>query len=163
MPRADEAADEAKRAGIRRSLDYMGLRGGEKVTDIALDKVFIGSCTNSRIEDLRAAAKIVAGHKVAERVDAMVVPGSGLVKAQAEAEGLDVVFKQAGFDWREPGCSMCLGMNPDKLKPEERCASTSNRNFEGRQGPRGRTHLVSPEMAAAAAIAGHFVDVREWR
>ena len=163
VPRQEDAVDEGKRADIRRKLDYMGLRGGERVTDIALDKVFIGSCTNARIEDLRAAAAVVAGHKVADRVEAMVVPGSGLVKAQAEAEGLDIVFKDAGFDWREPGCSMCLGMNPDKLKPEERCASTSNRNFEGRQGPRGRTHLVSPQMAAAAAIAGRFVDIREWR
>lgn len=163
VPRAEEAADEAKRAGIKRALAYMGLQGGEKITDIALDKVFIGSCTNSRIEDLRAAAGIVAGRKVSERVEAMVVPGSGLVKAQAEAEGLDKIFKEAGFDWREPGCSMCLGMNPDKLKPGQRCASTSNRNFEGRQGPRGRTHLVSPQMAAAAAIAGHFVDIRSWR
>ena len=163
VPRSEDVADEGKRAAVRRALDYMGLRGGERITDIALDKVFIGSCTNSRIEDLRAAARIVAGHKVSERVEAMVVPGSGLVKAQAEAEGLDIVFKDAGFEWREPGCSMCLGMNPDKLKPEQRCASTSNRNFEGRQGPRGRTHLVSPQMAAAAAIAGRFVDVREWR
>ena len=163
VPRVEDAADDGKRASIRRALDYMGLKGGERITDIALDKVFIGSCTNSRIEDLRAAAEIVAGRKVAERVEAMVVPGSGLVKAQAEAEGLDIVFKDAGFEWREPGCSMCLGMNPDKLKPEQRCASTSNRNFEGRQGPRGRTHLVSPQMAAAAAVAGRFVDVRDWR
>ena len=163
VPRAADAADENRRDAIKRALDYMGLKGGERITDVALDKVFIGSCTNGRIEDLRAAAKIVAGHKVAEQVSAMVVPGSGLVKAQAEAEGLDVVFKQAGFEWREPGCSMCLGMNPDKLTPGQRCASTSNRNFEGRQGPRGRTHLVSPAMAAAAAVAGHFVDVREWR
>ena len=163
VPRAEDAADEGKRAGIRRALDYMGLAGGEKITDIALDKVFIGSCTNARIEDLRAAAKIVEGHVVAERVSAMIVPGSGLVKAQAEREGLDTIFKKAGFEWREPGCSMCLGMNPDKLAPGERCASTSNRNFEGRQGPRGRTHLVSPQMAAAAAIAGRFVDIREWR
>ena len=163
VPHAEDAPDESKRAAIRRALDYMGLKGGEKITDIALDKVFIGSCTNSRIEDLRAAAGIVAGRRVAERVEAMVVPGSGLVKAQAEAEGLDKVFLDAGFEWREPGCSMCLGMNPDKLRPEQRCASTSNRNFEGRQGPRGRTHLVSPQMAAAAAIAGRFVDVREWR
>ena len=163
VPRADEAADEHRRAAIKRALDYMGLKGGERITDVALDKVFIGSCTNGRIEDLRAAAVVVAGRKVADRVAAMVVPGSGLVKAQAEAEGLDVVFKAAGFEWREPGCSMCLGMNPDKLTPEQRCASTSNRNFEGRQGPRGRTHLVSPAMAAAAALAGHFVDVREWR
>ena len=163
VPRAEDVADEMKRESVRRALAYMGLKGGEKITDIALDKVFIGSCTNARIEDLRAAAKIVAGHKVAERVSAMVVPGSGLVKLQAEAEGLDKVFLDAGFEWREPGCSMCLGMNPDKLTPEQRCASTSNRNFEGRQGPRGRTHLVSPAMAAAAAIAGRFVDVREWR
>ncbi len=163
VPRADDAVDEHRRAAIARALDYMGLKGGERITDVALDKVFIGSCTNGRIEDLRAAAAVVAGHRVADRVAAMVVPGSGLVKAQAEAEGLDVVFKAAGFEWREPGCSMCLGMNPDKLTPEQRCASTSNRNFEGRQGPRGRTHLVSPAMAAAAAVAGHFVDVRDWR
>ena len=162
VPRIEDATDEHKRAAIGRALAYMGLKGGEKITDIALDKVFIGSCTNSRIEDLRAAAGIVAGRKVADRVEAMVVPGSGLVKAQAEAEGLDKVFIDAGFEWREPGCSMCLGMNPDKLKPEQRCASTSNRNFEGRQGPRGRTHLVSPAMAAAAAVAGHFVDIRNW-
>ena len=162
VPRAEDAADDMKRESIRRALAYMGLKGGERITDIALDKVFIGSCTNARIEDLRAAAKIVAGHKVAERISAMVVPGSGLVKLQAEAEGLDKVFLDAGFEWREPGCSMCLGMNPDKLTPEQRCASTSNRNFEGRQGPRGRTHLVSPAMAAAAAIAGRFVDIREW-
>ena len=162
VPRADDAGDELKRASIARALAYMGFKGGEKITDVALDKVFIGSCTNARIEDLRAAAKIVAGHKVAERVSAMVVPGSGLVKLQAEAEGLDKVFLDAGFEWREPGCSMCLGMNPDKLTPEQRCASTSNRNFEGRQGPRGRTHLVSPAMAAAAAIAGRFVDIRDW-
>ena len=162
VPRAEDGADEVKRAAIRKALAYMGLSGGERITDIELDKVFIGSCTNSRIEDLRAAARIVAGHKVAERVSAMVVPGSGLVKAQAEAEGLDAIFKDAGFEWREPGCSMCLGMNPDKLTPEQRCASTSNRNFEGRQGPRGRTHLVSPAMAAAAAIAGRFVDIRNW-
>ena len=163
VPRVEDAGDEGKQAAIRRALAYMGLDGGERITDIALDKVFIGSCTNGRIEDLRAAAAIVAGRRVAERVEAMVVPGSGLVKAQAEAEGLDRVFLDAGFEWREPGCSMCLGMNPDKLRPEQRCASTSNRNFEGRQGPRGRTHLVSPQMAAAAAIAGKFVDVREWR
>src|SRR5690606_7329396 len=139
----------------------MGLTPGTKMTDIKLDRVFIGSCTNGRIEDLRAAAAIVGERKVASHVNAMVVPGSGLVKAQAEAEGLDRVFKNAGFEWREPGCSMCLAMNPDKLAPGERCASTSNRNFEGRQGFKGRTHLVSPAMAAAAAIAGHFVDIRE--
>jgi len=163
VPRPDVAASEAKRASIARALDYMGLQGGEKITDIAIDRVFIGSCTNGRIEDLRAAAKIVAGKHVASSVNAMVVPGSGLVKRQAEAEGLDAIFKAAGFEWREPGCSMCLAMNPDRLAPGERCASTSNRNFEGRQGYKGRTHLVSPAMAAAAAIAGHFVDIREWR
>ncbi len=163
VPRVEDGASEQKRASIKRALDYMGLSGGEKITDIRLDRVFLGSCTNGRIEDLRAAAKIVEGHKVAESVNAMVVPGSGLVKEQAEAEGLDKIFKAAGFEWREPGCSMCLAMNPDKLSPGERCASTSNRNFEGRQGYKGRTHLVSPIMAAAAAIAGRFVDVREWR
>ena len=141
----------------------MGLNGGEKITDIAINRVFIGSCTNGRIEDLRAAARVVDGKRVNESVNAMIVPGSGLVKVQAENEGLDTIFKAAGFDWREPGCSMCLAMNPDKLAPGERCASTSNRNFEGRQGYKGRTHLVSPAMAAAAAIAGHFVDVREWK
>ena len=163
VPRVSDGQTEQKRVSIQRALDYMGLTGGEKMTDIAIDRVFIGSCTNGRIEDLRAAAKIAEGHKVSERVSAMVVPGSGLVKAQAEAEGLDEVFLAAGFEWREPGCSMCLAMNPDKLAPGERCASTSNRNFEGRQGYRGRTHLVSPAMAAAAAIAGRFVDVRDWR
>jgi len=163
VPRVEDGASEAKRASIKRALEYMGLQGGEKITDIAIDRAFIGSCTNGRIEDLRAAAKIVEGHRVSARVHAMVVPGSGLVKAQAEAEGLDKIFKAAGFEWREPGCSMCLAMNPDKLAPGERCASTSNRNFEGRQGYKGRTHLVSPAMAAAAAIAGRFVDVREWR
>ncbi|GAC1549335.1 MAG: 3-isopropylmalate dehydratase large subunit [Beijerinckiaceae bacterium] len=162
VPRVEDAANEAMRAKIKRSLDYMGLKGGEKISDIEIDRVFLGSCTNGRIEDLRAAAKIVDGKHVHDRVNAMVVPGSGLVKMQAEAEGLDKVFKAAGFEWREPGCSMCLAMNPDKLAPGERCASTSNRNFEGRQGFRGRTHLVSPIMAAAAAIAGRFVDVREW-
>ncbi|HEY1942984.1 MAG TPA: 3-isopropylmalate dehydratase large subunit [Roseiarcus sp.] len=163
VPRIEDGASEQKRASIKRALEYMGLHGGEKITDIAIDRVFIGSCTNGRIEDLRAASKIVAGRKVAERVNAMVVPGSGLVKEQAEAEGLDKIFIAAGFEWREPGCSMCLAMNPDKLSPGERCASTSNRNFEGRQGYKGRTHLVSPVMAAAAAIAGRFVDIREWR
>ncbi len=146
-----------------RALKYMGLTAGTKITDIKLDRVFIGSCTNGRIEDLRAAAKIAEGKTVNAHVNAMIVPGSGIVKEQAEAEGLDKIFVKAGFEWREPGCSMCLAMNPDKLAPEERCASTSNRNFEGRQGFKGRTHLVSPAMAAAAAIAGHFVDVREWR
>jgi 3-isopropylmalate/(R)-2-methylmalate dehydratase large subunit len=163
VPRVSDGQTEQKRTSIQRALDYMGLKGGEKLTDVAIDRVFIGSCTNGRIEDLRAAAKVVEGRKVNERVNAMVVPGSGLVKAQAEAEGLDRVLTAAGFEWREPGCSMCLAMNPDKLAPGERCASTSNRNFEGRQGYRGRTHLVSPAMAAAAAIAGRFVDVREWR
>ncbi len=156
-------ADETKRASKQRALDYMGLKAGTKITDIALDRVFIGSCTNGRIEDLRAVAAVVVGKTVSSHVNAMIVPGSGLVKEQAEAEGLDVIFKAAGFDWREPGCSMCLAMNDDRLKPEERCASTSNRNFEGRQGFKGRTHLVSPAMAAAAAIAGHFVDIREWK
>ena len=163
VPDPEAAADEAKKAAIKRALAYMGLTAGTKITDIALDRVFIGSCTNGRIEDLRAAAKVIEGKTVNGNVNAMVVPGSGLVKEQAEAEGLDKIFIAAGFDWREPGCSMCLAMNPDKLSPEERCASTSNRNFEGRQGFRGRTHLVSPVMAAAAAIAGKFVDIRDWR
>ncbi|HEY0291954.1 MAG TPA: 3-isopropylmalate dehydratase large subunit [Hansschlegelia sp.] len=163
VPDPDAASDEGKRAAIRRALAYMGLQAGTRITDIALDRVFIGSCTNGRIEDLREAARVVEGKTVNGNVSAMIVPGSGLVKEQAEAEGLDRIFKAAGFDWREPGCSMCLAMNPDKLAPEERCASTSNRNFEGRQGFRGRTHLVSPAMAAAAAIAGKFVDIREWR
>ncbi|MCO4317393.1 3-isopropylmalate dehydratase large subunit [Phyllobacterium sp. 21LDTY02-6] len=163
VPNPDEIADETKRTSKWRALDYMGLKPGTPITDIALDRVFIGSCTNGRIEDLRAVAKVVEGRKVSETVDAMIVPGSGLVKEQAEAEGLDKIFKAAGFDWREPGCSMCLAMNDDRLKPGERCASTSNRNFEGRQGFKGRTHLVSPAMAAAAAIAGHFVDIRNWK
>jgi 3-isopropylmalate/(R)-2-methylmalate dehydratase large subunit len=162
VPDPDKIADEAKRISKHRALDYMGLKAGTKITDIKLDRIFIGSCTNGRIEDLRAVAKIVTGKTVHADVNAMIVPGSGLVKAQAEAEGLDAIFKAAGFDWREPGCSMCLAMNPDKLKLEERCASTSNRNFEGRQGYKGRTHLVSPQMAAAAAVAGRFVDIREW-
>jgi 3-isopropylmalate/(R)-2-methylmalate dehydratase large subunit len=161
VPRPQDIADENKRRAAVTSLDYMGLEGGEKITDIALDRVFIGSCTNARIEDLRAVARVVDGKSVKPSVKAMIVPGSGLVKEQAEAEGLDKIFLKAGFEWREPGCSMCLAMNPDKLSPGERCASTSNRNFEGRQGYKGRTHLVSPAMAAAAAIAGHFVDVRE--
>ena len=162
VPVPSEIADEHKRRAAERSLQYMGLNGGEKITDISLNRVFIGSCTNSRIEDLREVARIAEGKKVSASVNAMIVPGSGLVKEQAEAEGLDKIFKAAGFDWREPGCSMCLAMNPDKLEPGERCASTSNRNFEGRQGFKGRTHLVSPAMAAAAAIAGKFVDVRDW-
>jgi len=146
---------------MERSLNYMGLKANTKISDIKIDKVFIGSCTNGRIEDLRNAAKLLKGKKVALNVNAMVVPGSGLVKAQAEEEGLDKIFKEAGFEWREPGCSMCLAMNADKLKPQERCASTSNRNFEGRQGRGGRTHLVSPGMAIAAAISGHLADVRK--
>ena len=159
------AADdsEASRRSFERALTYMALKPGVPITDIAIDRVFIGSCTNSRIEDLRAAAQIVSGHHVHSHVSAMVVPGSQAVKAQAEREGLDRVFLQAGFEWREPGCSMCLGMNPDILSAGERCASTSNRNFEGRQGAGAHTHLVSPQMAAAAAVAGHFVDVREWK
>ena len=153
--------DETKRTSKQRALDYMGLVAGTKMVDIPLDVVWIGSCTNGRIEDLRAVAKIVEGRKIAGSLDyAMIVPGSGLVKQQAEAEGLDKIFLAAGFEWREPGCSMCLAMNPDQLKPGQRAASTSNRNFEGRQGYKGRTHLVSPQMAAAAALAGHFVDVR---
>jgi len=162
VPRVDDIADNNKREAVDRALKYMGLQGGEKITDIAIDRVFIGSCTNARIEDLREVAKVVDGKKVNASVNAMIVPGSGLVKAQAESEGLDKIFVKAGFEWREPGCSMCLAMNPDKLAPGQRCASTSNRNFEGRQGYKGRTHLVSPAMAAAAAVAGHFVDVREW-
>ena len=163
VPDPAEIEDLNKRTSKERALAYMGLTPGTKMTDITLDRVFIGSCTNGRIEDLRAAASVIGDRKVAASVDAMIVPGSGLVKEQAEAEGLDKIFKNAGFEWREPGCSMCLAMNADKLKPEERCASTSNRNFEGRQGFKGRTHLVSPTMAAAAAIAGHFVDIREWK
>ncbi len=162
VPRPEEIADENKRRAAVTSLGYMGLEGGERITDIPVDRVFIGSCTNARIEDLRAVSRVVDGKTVNTSVKAMIVPGSGLVKEQAEAEGLDRIFIKAGFEWREPGCSMCLAMNPDKLAPGERCASTSNRNFEGRQGYKGRTHLVSPAMAAAAAIAGHFVDVREW-
>jgi 3-isopropylmalate/(R)-2-methylmalate dehydratase large subunit len=162
VPDPAAAADEGKRAAMTRALAYMGLTPGTKMTDIAIDRVFIGSCTNGRIEDLRAAAAIASGHRVAASVKAMVVPGSGLVKEQAESEGLDKIFLAAGFEWREPGCSMCLAMNADRLAPGERCASTSNRNFEGRQGFKGRTHLVSPAMAAAAAIAGRFTDVREF-
>ncbi|HEY8564453.1 MAG TPA: 3-isopropylmalate dehydratase large subunit [Beijerinckiaceae bacterium] len=160
VPNPEDIADENKRRSKQRALEYMGLTPGTKITDIALDRIFIGSCTNGRIEDLRAVARVVEGQRVHESVQAMIVPGSGLVKMQAEAEGLDRIFKAAGFDWREPGCSMCLAMNPDRLSPKERCASTSNRNFEGRQGFKGRTHLVSPAMAAAAAVAGRFVDVR---
>lgn len=162
VPDPEQQADPVKRSGYQRALQYMGLQPNQPITSIAVDRVFIGSCTNSRIEDLRAAAVVAKGRKVAASVkQAMVVPGSGLVKEQAEREGLDLIFKAAGFEWRDPGCSMCLAMNPDRLQPGEHCASTSNRNFEGRQGNGGRTHLVSPAMAAAAAIAGHFVDVRE--
>ncbi len=164
VPDPDKEKDASRREGIERALVYMGLKPRTRVTDIALDKVFIGSCTNSRIEDLRAAAAVVKGRRVASNIRlALVVPGSGPVKAQAEREGLDRIFRDAGFEWREPGCSMCLAMNADRLEPGERCASTSNRNFEGRQGAGGRTHLVSPAMAAAAAVSGHFVDVRDWR
>jgi 3-isopropylmalate/(R)-2-methylmalate dehydratase large subunit len=163
VPDPEREKDSQRREGMERALVYMGLKPKQRITDIKIDKVFIGSCTNSRIEDLRAAAAVVKGKRIAANVRAaLVVPGSGLVKAQAEKEGLDRVFRDAGFEWREPGCSMCLGMNPDRLDAGERCASTSNRNFEGRQGAGGRTHLVSPAMAAAAAIAGHFVDVRRW-
>jgi len=163
VPDPATVTEVSKAEGIQRALDYMGLTAGMPITAIKLDKIFIGSCTNSRIEDLRAAAQIVKGRKVAATIkQALVVPGSGLIKAQAEQEGLDQIFIAAGFEWREPGCSMCLAMNADRLESGERCASTSNRNFEGRQGAGGRTHLVSPLMAAAAAIAGHFIDVREW-
>ena len=164
VPDPDREKDATRREGIERALAYMGLKPLTPIQDILLDKVFIGSCTNSRIEDLRAAAAVAKGRHVASNIKvAMVVPGSGPVKAQAEKEGLDRIFTDAGFEWREPGCSMCLAMNADRLEPGERCASTSNRNFEGRQGDGGRTHLVSPAMAAAAAIAGHFVDIRQWR
>ncbi len=163
VPNPDAEPDTVRGEGMRRALEYMGLSAGTAISDIALDKVFIGSCTNSRIEDLRAVAAVVRGRRVADSIRlAMVVPGSGPVKRQAEVEGLHRIFTEAGFEWREPGCSMCLAMNADRLEPGERCASTSNRNFEGRQGQGGRTHLVSPAMAAAAAIAGHFVDVREF-
>ena len=164
VPDPEKEKDAVRREGMERALQYMGLRPRTKITEIRLDKIFIGSCTNSRIEDLRIAAAVVKGRRIAPNIRlAMVVPGSGPVKTQAEKEGLDRIFRDAGFEWREPGCSMCLAMNADRLEPGERCASTSNRNFEGRQGDGGRTHLVSPAMAAAAAIAGHFVDVRQWR
>ena len=162
VPDPADIADAETRSSKERALRYMGLTAGQRMTEVPVDWVFIGSCTNSRIEDLRMAAEIARGRKVAAGVRALVVPGSGAVKRQAEAEGLDRIFAEAGFEWREPGCSMCLAMNDDRLKPQERCASTSNRNFEGRQGFKGRTHLVSPQMAAAAAIAGHFVDIRDW-
>ncbi|GEO39627.1 3-isopropylmalate/(R)-2-methylmalate dehydratase large subunit [Skermanella aerolata] len=161
VPNPADVADQGKRRAVERALEYMGLTPGTPLNQVKVDKVFIGSCTNGRIEDLRAAATVARGRKVADGVYAMIVPGSGLVKEQAEEEGLDVIFKEAGFDWREPGCSMCLAMNADKLSPGERCASTSNRNFEGRQGRGGRTHLVSPAMAVAAAVTGHLTDIRE--
>ncbi len=161
VPDPEKEKNEDRKMAMKRSLEYMGLKANTKISDIQIDKIFIGSCTNGRIEDLRVAAELLKGKKIANNVSAMVVPGSGLVKEQAEKEGLDKIFKEAGFEWREPGCSMCLGMNPDQLKPRERCASTSNRNFEGRQGRGGRTHLVSPGMAIAAAINGHLTDVRE--
>jgi 3-isopropylmalate/(R)-2-methylmalate dehydratase large subunit len=161
VPDPADEADEGRRTQVRRMLDYMALRPGQKLSELPVDVVFIGSCTNGRIEDIRAAAQVARGRKVAEGVRAMVVPGSGIVKQQAEDEGLDRILTEAGFEWREAGCSMCLSMNPDKLKPGQRCASTSNRNFEGRQGPGGRTHLVSPATAAATAVAGRLADVRE--
>ncbi|NCV28501.1 MAG: 3-isopropylmalate dehydratase large subunit, partial [Nitrosomonadales bacterium] len=162
VPGPEKFDDPDKRSAVERSLDYMGLKPGTKMTDIKLDKIFIGSCTNGRIEDLRKVATIVKDKKIASHVQAMIVPGSGLVKKQAEEEGLDTILKDAGFEWREAGCSMCLGMNPDQLKPGERCASTSNRNFEGRQGRGGRTHLMSPELAAASAIKGNIADIRDF-
>ncbi|HOP76838.1 MAG TPA: 3-isopropylmalate dehydratase large subunit [Thermogutta sp.] len=162
VPDPAQFLDAVERKAAENALQYMGLEPGTPITEIRIDKVFIGSCTNGRIEDLRAAAAVVKGYRVADGVQALIVPGSGLVKRQAEQEGLDVIFKNAGFEWREPGCSMCLAMNPDRLEPGERCAATTNRNFEGRQGRGGRTHLVSPAMAAAAAVVGHFVDVRNW-
>jgi 3-isopropylmalate/(R)-2-methylmalate dehydratase large subunit len=163
VPTLADAKTDADKKSFERAYEYMGLKPGTRIEDIKIDTVFLGSCTNGRIEDLRAAAAIVKGHHVATKIRAMVVPGSQAVKRQAESEGLDAIFKTAGFEWREPGCSMCLGMNPDILQPGERCASTSNRNFEGRQGRGGRTHLVSPQMAAAAAITGHFTDIRTWK
>ncbi len=162
VPDPADCSDETERKSTESALEYMGLKAGEPISNIHIDRVFIGSCTNARIEDLRAAAKVVKGHRVNSKVDAMVVPGSGQVKRQAESEGLDRVFSEAGFDWREAGCSMCLAMNPDRLEPGQRCASTSNRNFEGRQGKGGLTHLVSPAMAAAAAVKGYFNDIRQW-
>jgi 3-isopropylmalate/(R)-2-methylmalate dehydratase large subunit len=163
VPDPGQFRDDSDRKTAEAALRYMDLKPGTPISQIPIDRVFIGSCTNARIEDLRAAAAVIRGHRVSQRVSAMVVPGSGQIKVQAEQEGLDRVFKEAGFDWREAGCSMCLGMNPDQLAPGERCASTSNRNFEGRQGKGGRTHLVSPAMAAAAAVTGHFVDIRDWK
>ncbi len=163
VPSPSDFEDDTERKSTASALEYMGLQAGTSLTDVEINRVFIGSCTNARIEDLRAAAEVVKGYHVHRSVNAMVVPGSGQVKRQAESEGLDRVFKESGFDWREAGCSMCLAMNPDRLAPGERCASTSNRNFEGRQGKGGRTHLVSPAMAAAAAVTGHFTDIRQWK
>jgi len=163
IPELSNLTTDVDRPAVERMLEYMGLQPGTRIADISVDRVFIGSCTNSRLEDLRAAARVAKGHRVAPKVRAMVVPGSQAVKRAAEQEGLHKIFQESGFEWRESGCSMCLGMNPDILQPGERCASTSNRNFEGRQGRGGRTHLVSPMMAAAAAIAGHFTDIRNWR
>jgi 3-isopropylmalate/(R)-2-methylmalate dehydratase large subunit len=163
VPDLSDAKDEAERKSFERALNYMALEPAQKIEEISIDRAFIGSCTNSRIEDLREAARVAKGYKVSGKVNAMIVPGSMLIKRQAEEEGLARIFTEAGFEWRDAGCSMCLAMNEDVLKEGERCASTSNRNFEGRQGRGGRTHLVSPSMAAAAAIAGHFVDVREWK
>src|SRR5439155_27195503 len=163
VPDPDSAADDSQRNGIIRALEYMALRPGTRIQEIPIDRVFIGSCTNARLEDIRAAARVIKGYRISRGVQALVVPGSQNVKHAAEREGLDRIFVEAGFEWRESGCSMCLAMNPDKLNPGERCASTSNRNFEGRQGAGGRTHLVSPAMAAAAAVAGAVVDVRNWQ
>jgi 3-isopropylmalate/(R)-2-methylmalate dehydratase large subunit len=163
VPDPDRGANDSERNSIARALEYMGLRAHTRIEDIAVDRVFIGSCTNARLEDIRSAARVVKGYRISKSVQAMIVPGSQQVKRAAEQEGLHRIFKEAGFEWRESGCSMCLGMNADRLKPGERCASTSNRNFEGRQGAGGRTHLVSPAMAAAAAVAGRFVDVRNWQ
>jgi 3-isopropylmalate/(R)-2-methylmalate dehydratase large subunit len=163
VPNPQDAASEAERSALERALSYMALKPGTQLTDIAIDRVFIGSCTNGRLDDLRAAARVLRGYKIHPKVHAMIVPGSQAVKAAAEQEGLHRIFLEAGAEWRESGCSMCLGMNPDILQPGQRCAATSNRNFEGRQGKGGRTHLVSPAMAAAAAVAGHFTDVRDWQ
>jgi 3-isopropylmalate/(R)-2-methylmalate dehydratase large subunit len=163
VPNPQDAASDAERSALERALSYMALKPGTQLTDIAIDRVFIGSCTNGRLDDLRAAARVLRGYKIHPKVHAMIVPGSQAVKAAAEQEGLHRIFLEAGAEWRESGCSMCLGMNPDILQPGQRCAATSNRNFEGRQGKGGRTHLVSPAMAAAAAVAGHFTDVRAWQ